>query len=155
MSSFCSLPGEFFLSIKFDYRRMECYLYFRLKQNFSVNTNWNMKNWWFFLVNFEWRIGWELTWDITALPSRPPTSLVISTWTLSSLCKLNHAHNTPISFLYNGFWLMCCRIVEPPAKIISVLIMDLLSRRTIFCGGLITSGLFCLATGLVPSGKHA
>jgi len=42
-------------------------------------------------------------------------------------------------------------IVEPFAKIVSVLLMDVLGRRTIFCGGLITSGFFCLATGLSPT----
>jgi len=40
--------------------------------------------------------------------------------------------------------------VEIPAKIVSVLVIKKLGRRTIFCGGLISSGLFCLATGLVP-----
>jgi len=42
-------------------------------------------------------------------------------------------------------------IVEPFAKIVSVLLMDVLGRRTIFCGGLIISGLFCLATGFSPA----
>jgi len=42
-------------------------------------------------------------------------------------------------------------IVEPPAKIISVMVRNLLGRRTLFCSGLIISGCFCLITGFVPS----
>ena len=51
-------------------------------------------------------------------------------------------------------WLICCRIVEPPAKIVSVMLMNRLGRRTLFCSGLIISGCFCLITGFVPSGIH-
>lgn len=48
---------------------------------------------------------------------------------------------------------MIIRVVEIPAYLIGIYLVDKLGRRPTFSGGLILSGIACLITGLVPEGK--
>ncbi len=45
------------------------------------------------------------------------------------------------------------RLIEFPAYIGGIFLMDKLGRRPTLSGGLIVSGIACLITGLVPEGN--
>jgi OCT family organic cation transporter-like MFS transporter 4/5 len=53
-----------------------------------------------------------------------------------------------------GFSLYIYRVVEIPAYIGGMFVMDKLGRRPTLSGGLIISGIACLITGLVPEGNR-
>lgn len=44
------------------------------------------------------------------------------------------------------------RLVELPAYLLGLFVVDKLGRRTMLSGGLIISGVGCLVSGLVPTG---
>lgn len=44
------------------------------------------------------------------------------------------------------------RLVEIPAYLLGMLVVEKIGRRTMLCGGLVISGIGCLVSGLVPTG---